>query len=442
MLDAYFQLQQNQTTVWRELIAGATTFIASAYIIVVNPAILSQAGMAYEAVLTATILVCVFSSLMMGLYAKNPILVAPGMGINAYFTYAIVLKQHIPVETALGAVFWSGVIFWLLSVFRIRNMILRAIPASVRLGSAAGIGLFIALIGFFNAGFIVVKTPFIGLGALNAITLTFVAGLALAATLAVKKIPGALILSMLLTTLLAYPIGRWYGDASSVNFGNPQLVSLQQWFSAPDFSLVFKLDLLGALHWSVLPAAFGLLFTDMFDSISTFVGVAEAGRMKDANGEPRRMEQSMIADSYATMFSGLFGSSPGTAYIESAAGVEAGGRTGLTAVFAGLLFVPFLFVAPLAKWVPAIATAPVLVIVGVYMMSVAARIAWDDCVEAIPAFIAMALIPLTYSITQGLIWGLLMYTVVKLATGRIRELPMTLWIIDGFAVLLLRLEVA
>ena len=255
-LENFFQLQQNQTTVGRELIAGATMFIASAYIIIVNPAILSQAGMAYEAVLTATILVSVFSSVMMGLYAKNPILVAPGMGINAYFTYAIVLRQHIPVETALGAVFLSGVIFLLLSVFRIRNMILRAIPASVRRGSAAGIGLFIALIGFFNAGFVVVKAPFIGLGTLNAMTLTFVAGLFIAATLAVKKVPGALILSVLMTTLLAYPIGRWYGDASAVNFGNPQLISLQDWFSSPDFSLVFKLDWLGALHWSVLPPAF------------------------------------------------------------------------------------------------------------------------------------------------------------------------------------------
>lgn len=442
MLETLFQLRRNNATVLGELIAGGTTFIASMYIIIVNPALLSQAGMPYEAVLTATILVCAFSSVTMGLYANNPILVAPGMGINAYFTYAIVLKQHIPVETALGAVFWSGVIFLLLSVFRVRNMILKAIPPCVRLGSAAGIGLFIALIGFFNAGFIVVKTPFIGLGQLNPITLTFVAGLFVAAILAVKKIPGALILSVVVTTLLAYPIGRWYGDASAVNFGNPLLVSVQELFSVPDFSLVFKLDLLGALHWSVLPAAFGLLFTDMFDSISTFVGVAEAGNLKDSNGEPRRMEQSMVADSLATMFSGLFGSSPGTAYIESASGVQAGGRTGLTAVFAGLLFLPFLFVAPLAKLVPAIATAPVLVIVGVYMMGAATQIAWDDFVEAIPAFMAMALIPLTYSITQGLIWGLFMYSAVKIATGQFRELPLTLWVIDGFAVLLLCLEVA
>jgi len=442
MLESFFQLKRNNTTILGELIAGGTTFIASMYIIIVNPALLSQTGMPYEAVLTATVLVCVFSSVTMGLYANNPILVAPGMGINAYFTYAIVLKQHIPVETALGAVFWSGVIFLLLSAFRVRNLILKAIPSSVRLGSAAGIGLFIALIGFFNAGFIVVKTPFIGLGELNSLTLTFIAGLFIAATLSVKKIPGALILSVFVTTLLAYPIGRWYGDASAVNFGNPRLVSMQQLVSTPDFSTVFKLDLLGALHWSVLPAAFGLLFTDMFDSISTFVGVAEAGNLKDENGEPRCMEQSLIADSFATIFSGLFGSSPGTAYIESASGVQAGGRTGLTAVFAGLLFLPLMFFAPLAKLVPAIATAPVLVIVGVYMMGAAVQIAWDDFVEAIPAFMAMALIPLTYSITQGLIWGLFMYTAVKTATGRFSELPKTLWVIDGFAVLLLCLEVA
>lgn len=442
MLETLFQLKRNNATVWSELIAGSTTFIASLYIIIVNPALLSQTGMPYEAVLTATILVCVFSSVMMGLYANNPILIAPGMGINAYFTYAIVLKQHIPVETALGAVFWSGVIFLLLSVFKVRNLILKAIPQCVRLGSAAGIGLFIAVIGFFNAGFIVVKTPFIGFGELNPITMTFVAGLFIAAVLVVRKIPGALILSVIMTTLLALPIGRWYGDASAINFGNPQLVIAHKLFSTPDFSYVFKLDLFGALHWSVLPAAFGLLFTDMFDSISTFVGVAEAGNLKAADGQPRRMEQSLVADSWATIFSGLFGSSPGTAYIESASGVQAGGRTGLTAVFAGLLFLPFMFFAPLAKLAPVIATAPVLVIVGVYMMASASQIAWSDFREAIPAFMAMVLIPLTYSITHGLIWSLLMYTVLKIATGHFRELPKTLWIINGFAVLLLYLEAA
>ncbi len=439
-LERYFQLQAQGST-WRtELLAAATMFIASVYIVIVNPAILSQAGMAYEAVLTATVLVCVFSSITMGLYANNPILVAPGMGINAYFTYAVVIHKHIPVATALGAVFWSGVIFLLLSIFKIRNKIIQAIPDNVRYGSAAGIGLFIALIGLFNAGFIVVKAPFIGLGELNSLTLTFVAGLMIAAVLTVKRVTGALILTVLITTLLAYPIGRWYGDASAVNFGHAELIRWDGWLAWPDFSLLFQLDLLGAWHWSVLPAAFGLLFTDMFDSISTFVGVAEAGGLTDANGRPRRIERSMVADALATLYSGMLGSSPGTAYIESASGVYAGGRTGLTAVFAGLMFLPLLFVAPLAKLVPAIATAPVLIIVGMAMMRSVTRIAWQDSLAAIPAFITLLLIPLSYSITQGLIWGLLIHTLLQCASGHSREIPLALWLINAFSIVLLALD--
>lgn len=442
MLEKLFQLSVNHTSVKTELIAGATTFIATMYIVIVNPMILSQAGMRYEAVLTATVIVCAFSSIMMGVYANNPIVVAPGMGINAFFTYSIVLGQGIDVSIALGAVFWSGILFLLLSVLRIRTHILKAIPAPVRYGSAAGIGLFIAFIGFVNAGFIVTKTPLIGLGPMNCLTLTFVLGVFITALLVVARIQGALIAGVMLTTLLAYPIGRWYGDASAVNFGNPVLIELNAFVSMPDFSTVFRLNLIDSLQLAVLPAGFGLLFTDMFDSISTFVGVAEAGNLKQPNGDPRNIEQSMIADSFATIIAGLSGSSPGTAYIESASGIQAGGRTGLTAVFAGLLFIPLLFFAPVIKVVPAIATAPVLVIVGVSMMGSCAKIAWDALDEAIPAFLALILIPLTYSITQGLIWGLLMYTLLQAIKGRFDRIPKTLWVIDLFSILLLWLEMS
>ena len=440
MLDQYFKLSEKGTNVKTEFIAGLTSFVAAMYIIVVNPAILSEGGMNYAGVMTATILVCTFSSVMMGIYAHNPILVAPGMGINAYFTYSIIMNLKVSPETALGAVFWSGVIFLILSMFRVRTLILKAIPVSVRFATAAGIGIFITLIGLIKANFIVVKTPFIGMGEFNIMTLTFLAGLFIASILVVKKVKAALILSIIITTVLAYPIGRWYGDASSVTNGDPVLVHITDIMSWPDFRYLFHLDLIGSLKLSILPAAFGLLFTDMFDSISTFVGVAEASGLKDKEGEPLYIHKSLIADAFATIFGGLFGSSSGTAYIESAAGIQAGGRTGLTAVFAGLLFVPFLFFAPLAKVIPAIATAPVLVIVGVFMLNPVSRIDWNDFEEAIPAFLTLILIPLTYSITQGIVWGFLFYTVLKLVNGKFHKIPWMLLVIDAFAILLLYVE--
>ena len=436
----FFKLKENGTNLRTEIIAGFTSFVAAMYIIIVNPSILSQAGMSYNAVLTATVLLSAFSSIMMGVYAKNPILVAPGMGINAYFTYSMVIGMHISVETALGAVFWSGIIFLLLSLFRIRTMILKAIPISIRYGTAVGIGLFITLIGLHNAGFITTKDPFIGMGHLNALTLTFVAGLFITAILVVLRVKGALIIGIIITTILSYPIGRWYGDASSVNFGNPVLISVKDIVSMPDFGYFFKLDLINSLKLSIFPATFGLLFTDMFDSISTFVGVAEAGNLKDETGEPKYIHQSLITDSFATIFGGLFGTSSGTAYIESAAGIQAGGRTGLTAVVVGLLFIPFMFLAPLAKVVPSIATAPALVIVGVYMMKPVRNIPWDKMDEAIPAFLALILIPLTYSITQGIIWGFLTFTLLKVVRGKASEIHPMLWIINAFSILLLVVE--
>jgi AGZA family xanthine/uracil permease-like MFS transporter len=440
MVTGFFKLKENGTNLRTEIIAGFTSFVAAMYIIIVNPSILSQAGMSYNAVLTATVLLSAFSSIMMGVYAKNPILVAPGMGINAYFTYSMVIGMHIPVETALGAVFWSGIIFLLLSVFRIRTMILKAIPISIRYGTAVGIGLFITLIGLHNAGFITTKAPFIGMGTFNALTLTFIAGLFITAILVVLRVKGALITGIIITTILSYPIGRWYGDASSVNFGNPVLISVKDIVSMPDFGYFFKLDLINSLKLSIFPATFGLLFTDMFDSISTFVGVAEAGNLKNKSGEPDNIHQSLVTDSFATIFGGLFGTSSGTAYIESAAGIQAGGRTGLTAVVVGLLFIPFMFLAPLAKVVPSIATAPALVIVGVYMMKPVRNIPWDEMDEAIPAFLALILIPLTYSITQGIIWGFLTYTILKIVKGKTSEIHPMLWIIDAFSILLLVVE--
>lgn len=420
-----------------EIIAGFTTFFTAMYIIVVNPAILASAGFDYNASLTATVLVSALSSIGMGLYAKNPIIVAPGMGLNAFIAITLMNNDNISPEIALGAIFWSGIIFILLSVFNIRNHILLAIPKGVRHATAVGIGLFISLIGFVNAGFIIKGEPLSTIHIKDPITFSFLVFLLIAAILWLKKIKGAFILTIIIGTILAWPIGRWYGDASSVNFGLKELVVWKGLVEMPDFSLFFKMDILGALKWSVIPLAFGILFADMFDSIGTFAGVAEACGLKDEDGNPRNMKRSLIVDAFATLLSGIFGTTPGTAYIESAAGIEAGGRTGLTAIVAGLLFLPFMFFSPILSIVPAIATAPVLVLVGIAMMKPVAEINWNKIDLAIPAFLTIFLIPFTYSITQGIIWGLLAYTILSIISGKTKELPLSLYIIDLFVVLLL-----
>lgn len=430
----YFELKKNNTTLQTEIIAGVSSFLATSYIIVVNPSVLSQAGMPFSGVLTATVLVSFFSSLMMGVYARNPIMVAPGMGLNAFFTYSAVLGLGVPWPVALGAVFWSGVVFLLLSAFNIRTFILLAIPRPLRYAIAAGIGLFITLIGFANAKFIVPNpATIIGIGELTPAVLTFLGGLLFTAVLLTRRVKGAILFGILFTTLAAYPLGRWWGAGA----GTETLVNWQGIFAAPDFSLLLQLDFVHSLQWAVVPVIFAFVFTDMFDSISTFVGLAEAANLLDAQGEPRNVNRSLLTDAVATTLAGLLGSSPGTAYIESAVGIEAGGRTGLTAVVGALLFLPFLFLAPLLSVIPAIATAPALVLVGVFMVRPVTKVNWQQLDEAIPAFLAMVLIPFSYSITQGIIWGFLSWTVLKLISGKTGDIPLALLVIDVFCILAL-----
>ncbi|MGC4013876.1 MAG: NCS2 family permease [Luteolibacter sp.] len=277
-----------------EILAGVSSFLATAYIIVVNPGILSQTGMPFPAVLTATVLVSCFSSLMMGLYARNPILVAPGMGLNAFFTFSAVLGMKISWPVALGAVFWSGIIFLLLSVFNIRTYIVRSIPRPLRYAIAAGIGLFITLIGLSNARFIVYNpATIVGAGKLDAAVLTFVAGLLCTAVMVMRRIKGAILLGILFTTVIALPLGRWWG-------GSDILVHWKGAFAAPDWSLLFSLDLVHSLKWSVAPVIFAFVFTDLFDSLSTFVGLAEAAHLLDEDGEPRHLKRSLLTDAVST----------------------------------------------------------------------------------------------------------------------------------------------
>ncbi|EKD25847.1 MAG: hypothetical protein ACD_79C01469G0005 [uncultured bacterium] len=426
----------NTNNIKTEIIAGITTFLSSMYIIVVNPSILSACGMQFSALVTATIIVSAISSILMGLYSKNPILLAPGMGINAYFTYSIVIGMNVPWQEALGTVFWSGIIFLLLSIFNIRTYIIKAIPRQLRLGVSVGIGLFITFIGFSKAGFIVAKKEtLIGLGDFNCSTFVFVFGLIITAILICKKYKGALIIGIILSTIAYYLTSAGiFPDSQNCPAISANIIS-GKLFSWPDFSLFMQFDFIGALKFSYIPVIFAFLFTALFDSLSTFVAVAETSNLKDENGEPKNIKQSMIVDAFATILSGIFGTSSATSYIESAAGIREGGRTGITAITAGFLFIPFLFLSPILSYIPPVATAPALVLVGVFMMKSVISIDWDSLDNAFPAFLAITLIPMTYSISQGIIWSFLCFTVLKFFSGKRKEISFTLLVIDIFAIL-------
>jgi len=422
-----------------EIFAGLSSFLATFYIVIVNPAILSDTGMPFSAAVTSTVLVCAFGSVLMGVYAKNPFVIAPGMGLNAFFTYTAVLGLGLSYETALGAVFWSGILFLILSILKIRDKIVQSIPHSLRYAIAAGIGLFICFIGFQNAGFIIDDTAtLVGMASLkNPICLTFLIGLGLTAVLIARKVPGAMILGILFTTIIAWPIGRWWGEAAAMSSELPTLVNYSGIFSMPDFSTFLKVNLVDSLQFSFLPIIFVFAFTDLFDSLSTMVGLSEASDYKDADGNPKNLKKSLFVDALTTIFSGLVGTSSGTTYIESAVGIREGGKTGLTAITAGLLFLPFLFFSPLLSIVPSIASSIALVLVGYFMMKPLTKIDWSLPDEAIPVFFTMILMPLTYSITTGIIFGFLSYTLLKFFVGKKSEINPVLLIINAFSLLFL-----
>jgi AGZA family xanthine/uracil permease-like MFS transporter len=422
-----------------EILAGISSFLATFYIIIVNPAILSESGMPFPALVTSTVLVCSFGSIAMGLYAKNPFVIAPGMGLNAFFTYTAVLGLGLSYEAALGAVFWSGVLFLILSILKVRDKIVHAIPHALRFAIAAGIGLFICFIGFQNAGFIVDDAAtLVHIGSLkDPMCITFLIGLIVTAILIARKVTGAMIIGILVTTILAWPIGRWWGDASLVNYGVPTVVNYTGIFSMPDFSLFLKINFIDSIQYAFLPVIFVFAFTDLFDSISTFVGLAEASGYKDEHGNPKNLKKSLMVDAVVTIFSGLVGTSSGTVYIESAVGIREGGKTGLTAITAGLLFLPFLFFSPLLSIVPSIASSIALVLVGSFMMKPLTKINWSMPDEAIPVFFTMILMPLTFSITNGIIFGFLSYSLLKLFSGKKEELNPVLLLINLLSLLYL-----
>ncbi len=411
MLERYFALSAHGTDVRTEVIAGATTFLTMAYIIFVNPDILSAAGMPKEAVFVATCLAAALGSAIMGLYANYPIALAPGMGLNAYFAFAVVGGMGFTWQQALGAVFISGVLFILVSLFRLREWIVNAIPRSLKFAISAGIGLFLAIIGLKNAGLIAAHpATFVTLGDIHQPgALLAVAGFLLIVALEQRKVPGAIIIGILAVTIASALFGLT--SINGIVAAPPSL--------APTF---MQMDIAGAFEKGLLVVILTFFMVELFDASGTLVGVAHRAGLLDKDGKLPRLKKALLADSAAIVAGAGLGTSSTTAYIESAAGTAVGGRTGLTAVVVAILFLAALVFAPLAGAVPAYATAPALCYVAVLMARGLAEIEWDDLTETAPAVITAITMPFTFSIAHGIAFGFIAYTVLKLLSGKVREL--------------------
>lgn len=419
MLEKLFKLKAHNTNVRTEIIAGITTFLAMAYILFVNPSILGATGMDKGAVFVATCLAAAIGCVLMGLIANYPIALAPGMGLNAFFTYTVVLHMGYTWQIALGAVFLSAVIFFALSIFKIREWIIASIPLPLRAGIAAGIGLFLALIALEGAG-IVVDNPatLVGLGDLTKPgPLLALLGFFIIVALEARRVTGAVLIGILVVTFISMGIGLTpFGGM----FSAPPSI-------APTF---MQLDIAGAFNVGLVSVIFAFLFVDVFDNTGTLLGVTKRAGLADEQGNVPKMGRALVADSAAALFGSLLGTSTTTSYVESAAGVSAGGRTGLTAIVVAVLFLLSLFFSPLAGSVPVYATAPALLFVAVLMASGLAEIDWKDITTAAPVTVTALTMPLTYSIANGIAFGFITWTVVKLLSGRTKEINAALVILS------------
>ncbi|MFM2482237.1 NCS2 family permease [Celerinatantimonas sp. YJH-8] len=418
MLEKLFKLRAHNTTVRTEVVAGMTTFLTMAYIIFVNPSILASAHMDHGAVFVATCLAAAVGCIIMGVYANYPIAVAPGMGLNVFFTYTVVAKMGYSWQVALGAVFLSGVIFVLLSLFKIREWIINSIPTSLRIGIAAGIGLFLGFIALKNAG-IVVGNPspdvLVQLGDVRSPEVLLAAlGFFLIIGFEAKKVKGGVLIAILIVTVL------------SLIFGMNKFTGVISMPPNPSAAF-FKLDISGAFDVSMISVVFAFLFVELFDTAGTLMAVCQRGNLLDEKGNLPRLKKALLADSVATMIGALFGTSSITSYIESGAGVEQGGRTGLTAVVVGILFLLALLFSPLAGMIPKYATAGALFYVCTLMLSGLAHINWKDLTEAAPTVVAAIMMPMASSIADGIALGFITYTLVKVLSGRFKDISISVW---------------
>ncbi len=422
-------MEGKETNFKVEVVAGWTTFLTMAYIIFVNPDILSNAGMDKNALIAVTCIVTAIATLIVGLFANAPIAMAPGMGLNAFFAYSLVLGDKIPWETALGVVFLSGLLFLLLTLLGLRKRLVEAIPAGLISAISVGIGLFITFIGLVKLGVVVDnRATLVSAGELTPTVLIGLCGLIVMVFLETKRIKGALLIGIMFSTALAAIFGYIERPA--------ELIRLQIDVKA----LAFHLDIIGALKWSMFGAIFSLMFMDMFDSIGTLVACCHQAEMVDENNKIRGLDRLLGIDAVATMIGALFGTSTTTAYVESAAGIEQGGRSGVTSIVTGILFLLAMFFVPVVGMVPPYATAPALIMVGLFMMKEVKKIDFMKLEEAFPAFIIMVMIALSYSISTGLAFGFISFTLIKIVSGKGGEIRATMWVIAAISAAFLMQE--
>ena len=417
-LAKFFHLEQHNTDVKTEIIAGITTFLTMVYIVFVNPSILGVAGMDTQVVFVTTCLIAAFGSIFMGLFANLPVALAPAMGLNAFFAYVVVSKIGLSWQVGMGTIFWGAVGLLTLTLFQIRYWLIASIPLSLRVGITAGIGLFIALMGFHNAGIIVPnEATLMSLGDLHSSTVLLgILGFFISVILSSKNIHASVLVSIIVTTVLSLLLGKteFHGI-----FSMPPSIT----------SVVGQVDIGGALQGDLLGIIFSFMLVNLFDSSGTLLGVTDKAGISNAQGTFPKMKQALYVDSISSVTGAYLGTSSVTAYIESSAGVSVGGRTGLTAVVVGILFLIVMFISPLASIVPPYATAGALIYVGILMSSSLIKVRWDDLTEATPAFITAAMMPFTYSITEGISLGFISYCVMKLFTGKAKEVSIPVWLI-------------
>lgn len=424
-MEKLFKLHERGTTVRKEVVAGITTFLAMAYILAVNPDMLGATGMNPHGVFTATALSAAIATLVMAFAANLPVALAPGMGLNAFFTYTVVMGMGYSWQVALTAVFLEGIVFILLSLFNVREAIVKAIPNSLKKAVAVGIGLFIALIGLANAGVVASDLgTIIGFAPLQGSPLVAVIGLIITIVLYTLKVPGAILIAILITTVIGIPFGV---TVVPENF-NPVSLPSSPIFFAFDFSSVFTLKFFTVF--------FTFFFVDIFDTVGTLVGVATQAKLTDKEGNIPNVKQAFLADAIGTVVGAALGTSTVTSFVESSAGVAAGGRTGLSSVVTAILFLLALFLTPLFLLIPSAATAPALIFVGYLMMKSVTGINFEDPVEGIPAFITILVMPFAYSIAEGIVWGVLAYVLLNVITGRIKKISVITWIL--FVIFILR----
>ena len=423
MLERFFRLNENKTTLRAEFLGGLTTFLTMSYIIAVNPKMLAEAGVPFEGVLFATCVAAATATLVMGLYANYPIALAPGMSLNAYFTYVVCLGMHVPWRTALGVIFFSGLLFLLLTVTRVREQIVNGIPDCLKHSTAGGIGMFIAFVGLRNAKLVVASpATFVTLGSFSSKeTQLACIGLVIMLVLTARRVTGSILIGIVSATLFGILRGQSAWPNSILSLPHPSSTWLQ-------------LDLRGALRLGLFEIIFIFLFVDLFDNVGTLVGVCEQGGFV-RQGKIPRVGRALVSDAVGTIFGALTGTSTVTSYIESAAGVAAGAKTGLSNVFVAALFLLAMFCAPLASAIPSYATAPALILVGALMTESIARVNWAEFTEAIPAFVTLLATPLTFSIATGLSLGVISYTLVKIAAGKFREVSLVIWILTALFIL-------